>query len=724
MPITLLDQKKQPNKELSNAEFPEKGKEVKSEVKTSVDPKSSPEKEKNPTTNTSTRAKVEPPLEAGKSETKKDSEKLPAVPSTPATVTTTSKDISDLSTADLPNNNNTDHSPDEHKSSSSYFSEMSKDKEIEIDRKVEVRNENRSILVHDILPNTPTEKTPPSSVFVSTPENIPTSNHVTESKTQKDTTVTLSSEAIKVVLTPNSQTSIPTHELKQENQSKLNVLTTASPITDPVKTEVRSDQNQKEASTAKPLTTEKQNIIPDESRGINKGKIESHISDVKENVKGVDSAKENKESTKFEKSAHEAQKNKPDSEILKNTRQVDNFETSITKQRNPSLTVTVERLLQIPHIPIVQRSIDWVTRVIAGEKIASPSPAIAPLLRLKEIALETHVKPLLKTLSDSTPKIKEVLSQTSPSKQNRSSKEKLSSASKQYRELKEVIKAIEGKVLQNIQRELQPHIKELVKADASPIDPQKLKQLIILKDLFNSSCEKAKLVVEQSLSVIKTLQSEIKNIPQEVFESFKSLLQDLIRSALPLSTDPESLDPEQIARLMTKIRGLLSQLRDQAIACGEDLSYLDDLLDLIEEMELLEQIEIELLEELLALEEARDVETLLEQEEALAEIEAIIRRDAYKKLLEEQQKEDEVVEVFSLLVKVVDENDLPQQGILVYGGQLGVYSTNDFGEVKFENIEPETFVIIGLDPDLGISKPDSFSMSITQHESVQFKIFR
>jgi len=344
-------------------------------------------------------------------------------------------------------------------------------------------------------------------------------------------------------------------------------------------------------------------------------------------------------------------------------------------------------------------------------------------MRLKEIASEARVIPLTRTLTDASPKIKEALSNIQVSQENRTSKEKLSRASKQYKELKEVIKAIEGKVLQNIQRELQPHIKELVKADASPIDPQKLKQLIILKDLFNSSCEKAKLVVEQSLSVIKTLQTEVKNIPQEVFESFKSLLQDLIRSALPLSTDPESLDPEQIARLMTKIRGILSQLRDQAITSGDDLSYLDDLFDLIEEMELLELIEIELLEELLALEEARDIETLLEQEEALAEIEAIIRRDAYKKLLEEQQKENEVVEVFSLLVKVVDENDLPQQGILVYGGQLGVYSTNDFGEVKFENIEPETFVIIGLDPDLGVSKPDSFSMSITQHESVQFKIF-
>lgn len=393
--------------------------------------------------------------------------------------------------------------------------------------------------------------------------------------------------------------------------------------------------------------------------------------------------------------------------------------------RYPSAKVSIQRRVILPVIPVIQRSIDWVTRVVAGEKIASPSPALVPLSRLKEVAVEARAKPLKVLLGEAFPKIKEkilVVPARVEIPGSLSPKEKLATASQRYKHLKEIVKSIEEKVIQNIRRELQPHIKELVKAEASPVDSQKLKQLIVLKDLFQSGCEKAKLVVEQSLSVIKTLQTEVKNIPQEVFESFKSLLQEIVRAALPLSTDPESLDPEQIARLMSKIRSLLSQLRDQAMASGEDLAALDDLLELLEEMELLEQIEIDLLEELLALEEARDVETLLEHEEALAEIEAIIRRDAYKKLLE-QKDEGEAIEVFSLLVRVLDDNDLPQVGVFVYGGQLGVLSTNSDGEVRFENIEPDTFVIVGLDPELGISEPDTYSLMINQHEVVQFKIY-
>lgn len=199
-----------------------------------------------------------------------------------------------------------------------------------------------------------------------------------------------------------------------------------------------------------------------------------------------------------------------------------------------------------------------------------------------------------------------------------------------------------------------------------------------------------------------------KLIPPETLSKLQGLIQELIRTSLPLGTDPEGLSTERLQSLKSKIEELIAKMREELLNLdleSDDLSELIDVLESINELEALEEL---LLEELILLEDPRTFDEVLDQENVV---------------LLPEEKEGEIEEVFTLEGYVIDsKTELGIQGIEVFGGLLGREITNNEGHFAFLNIPKDTYVTIGLDPELGKCEPEIFSVTVSSNEMIRFII--
>lgn len=197
-----------------------------------------------------------------------------------------------------------------------------------------------------------------------------------------------------------------------------------------------------------------------------------------------------------------------------------------------------------------------------------------------------------------------------------------------------------------------------------------------------------------------------KLLPPETLSKLQGLIQELVRSSLPLGTDPEGLTPERLQSLKSKIEELIAKMREELLHLDLTEDDLSDLIDVLESLNELEALEELLLEELILLEEPSTFEEVLAEENVI--------------ILPEEAEED-VEEVFILEGYVIDsETELGISNVEVYGGLLGRELTDSDGYFSFINIPKGSFITIGLDPELGRCEPEIFSVTVSHNEMVRF----
>lgn len=214
---------------------------------------------------------------------------------------------------------------------------------------------------------------------------------------------------------------------------------------------------------------------------------------------------------------------------------------------------------------------------------------------------------------------------------------------------------------------------------------------------------------ERLLSKLKDPSLE-KLLPPETLSKLQGLIQELVRSSLPLGTDPEGLTPERMQSLKSKIEELIAKMREELLHLdlnSDDLSELIDILESLNELEALEEL---LLEELILLEEPSTFEEVLQEENVI---------------ILPEEPEEEIEEVFVVEGWVIDSvTELGISGVEVFGGLIGREITDSDGYFAFNNIPKNTFLTIGLDPDLGECEPEVFSVTVSHNEMVRFFVTR
>ncbi|GEM_PF-6745199 len=214
---------------------------------------------------------------------------------------------------------------------------------------------------------------------------------------------------------------------------------------------------------------------------------------------------------------------------------------------------------------------------------------------------------------------------------------------------------------------------------------------------------------ERLLSKLKDPSLE-KLLPPETLSKLQGLIQELIRSSLPLGTDPEGLTPERLQSLKSKIEELIAKMREELLHLDISEDDISDLIDVLESLNELEALEELLLEELILLEEPSTFEEVLAEENVI---------------IMPKEEEEEVEEVFILEGYVIDsETELGLPHVEVYGGLLGREITDSDGYFSFINIPKSTYITIGLDPELGRCEPEIFSITISNNEMVRFFLTR
>jgi hypothetical protein len=201
-----------------------------------------------------------------------------------------------------------------------------------------------------------------------------------------------------------------------------------------------------------------------------------------------------------------------------------------------------------------------------------------------------------------------------------------------------------------------------------------------------------------------------KLLPPETISKLQGLIQELVRSSLPLGTDLEGLTPERIQSLKSKIEELIAKMREELLHLdlnSDDISELIDILESLNELEALEEL---LLEELILLEEPSTFEEVLQEENVI---------------ILPEEPEEEVEEVFVVEGWVIDSvTELGISGVEVFGGLIGREITDSDGYFAFTNIPKNTFLTIGLDPDIGKCEPEVFSVTVYHNEMVRFFVTR
>lgn len=224
--------------------------------------------------------------------------------------------------------------------------------------------------------------------------------------------------------------------------------------------------------------------------------------------------------------------------------------------------------------------------------------------------------------------------------------------------------------------------------------------------------EQASTAVNLAVKVLQGIESveSRRSLPPEALTQIKGIIQDLIRSTLPMGSDPEAITPERIEQLRSRILQLLAQAKEELMTLDASGEALEDLIEVLEDLNQLEILEEQLLEELLALEGPQDFEEVLLEE----------RVEIFKELPEKE--EDEVEEVFAVSGQVLHrDSGKPMSNLVVYGGLLGTCLTDELGEFIFQNIPSGTFITLGLDPELK-SDPAVFQGVIEAHTVVAFKV--
>lgn len=224
--------------------------------------------------------------------------------------------------------------------------------------------------------------------------------------------------------------------------------------------------------------------------------------------------------------------------------------------------------------------------------------------------------------------------------------------------------------------------------------------------------EQASTAVTLAIKVLQGIESvEAKRaLPQEALTQIKGIIQDLIRSTLPIGSDPDSITPEKIELLKSRIMQLLAQAKEELMTLDASGEALEDLIEVLEDLNQLELLEEQLLEELLALEGPHDFDEVLLEE--------------HVELIKEvpEKEEDQVEEVLVITGRVIHkETNKPMSNLVVYGGLLGTCLTDELGEFTFINIPPGTFVTLGLDPEY-ISDPVIFQSVIEAHTTLEFRV--
>ena len=228
-------------------------------------------------------------------------------------------------------------------------------------------------------------------------------------------------------------------------------------------------------------------------------------------------------------------------------------------------------------------------------------------------------------------------------------------------------------------------------------------------------------VIEQASNAVKLavkvlqgieLVENRRAIPPETLVKIKGIIQDLIRSTLPIGNDPDSITPERMEQLRARIMQLLAQAKEELMSLDASGEALEDLIEVLEDLNQLEFLEEQLLEELLLLEDPHSFdEVLLEEHVELFKIVP-------------EKKEDEIEEVYVLSGHVVHkETAMAMANVVVYGGLLGTCITDELGSFAFHNIPAGTMVTIGLDPEF-ISDPVIFQGVIEAHSTVLFRVMQ
>lgn len=230
---------------------------------------------------------------------------------------------------------------------------------------------------------------------------------------------------------------------------------------------------------------------------------------------------------------------------------------------------------------------------------------------------------------------------------------------------------------------------------------------------FMRVIEQASTAVNLAIKVLQGIESveSRRSLPPEALTQIKGIIQDLIRSTLPMGSDPDAITPERIEQLRSRILQLLAQAKEELMTLDASGEALEDLIEVLEDLNQLEILEEQLLEELLALEGPQDFEEVLLEE----------RVEIFKEL--PKKEEDEIEEVFAVSGQVLHrESSMPMSNVVVYGGLLGTCLTDERGDFIFQNIPSGTFITLGLDPELN-SDPVVFQGVIEGHTVVTFKVY-